>query len=419
MIGEWRLGGQRFSGKAGGGAAGGAVRDELALAKAEQACQILGELDLDLWLVFVRETDGMADPALSLAFRGSAVWPAALLYGRDGLRTAIVGRFDADGLPDGLFHRVVPYDRGIQTALVGELRRRNPRTIAINVSPSDAAADGLTAGMRDVLEKGLAGTPYRNRLTSSENLLARLRGRKLPAEIARIRRAVEITESILARVLLQTRVGETERSIYHRFRDEMTSCGVTAAWAEAHDPAVDAGPDKRLGHGGATENRVRDGHLLHVDFGVRADGYCSDLQRMVFFGTSADVPEEVERAFGAVAGAIEVSSRALRPGVRGREVDEVARSYIRDRGYPEFLHALGHQVGQSAHDGGALLGPPWERYGDSVEREVEEGNVFTLELHVPTTGFGGMSLEEDVLVTKGGCEYLSTPQRELWCVEGG
>jgi len=94
------------------------VKDELATAKADQACRILEELGLDVWLVFVRETDEIADPALRIAFRGNVVWPAAFLYARGGGRTAIVGRFDADGLPDGLFDRVVPYDRGIRAPLL-------------------------------------------------------------------------------------------------------------------------------------------------------------------------------------------------------------------------------------------------------------------------------------------------------------
>jgi len=416
MIGESRSPGQRFTRP---GRGGGDVRDDLAIAKSDQALGVLEELGVDLWLVFVRETDEMADPALSLAFRGSVVWPAALLYARDGTRTAVVGRFDAEGLPQGLFDRVVPYDQGIRSALLAELRRLDPRSIAINVSRDDVSADGLTSGMREVLESALEGTPYRDRLGSSEELLTRLRGRKLPIEVARIRRAVGVTEDILADVLLKTRVGETELSIYDRFHIAMAAHGVTSAWAANHNPAVDAGPDKTLGHVGPTANCVKPGHLLHVDFGVRAEGYCSDLQRMVFFGHPSEVPADVARAFDVVAGAIQAAAAALRPGVRGRDVDAVARRFVTERGYAEYLHAVGHQVGQNAHDGGALLGPAWERYGNSVERLVEPGNVFTLELYVTTPQHGGVSLEEDVLVTETGCEFLSSPQRELWCVPPG
>jgi len=80
---------------------------------------------------------------------------------------------------------------------------------------------------------------------------------------------------------------------------------------------------------------------------------------------------------------------------------------------------LGHQVGRNAHDGGVILGPRWERYGDAVAGEVEVGNVFTLELNVRTEAYGQVSLEEDVLVTEAGSEFLSTQQRELICLPPG
>jgi Xaa-Pro aminopeptidase len=77
------------------------------------------------------------------------------------------------------------------------------------------------------------------------------------------------------------------------------------------------------------------------------------------------------------------------------------------------MHAFGHQVGRSAHDGTTVLGPRWERYAGICELLVETGNIFTLELHVEIPRRGIMSLEEDVLVTDGGVEYLSRPQHEL------
>ncbi|MFX1595860.1 MAG: M24 family metallopeptidase, partial [Promethearchaeota archaeon] len=69
-------------------------------------------------------------------------------------------------------------------------------------------------------------------------------------------------------------------------------------------------------------------------------------------------------------------------------------------------HALGHQIGTNAHDGGVLLGPLWERYGDSPKGIVEEGNIFTLELYVKTKDYGMVSLEEDIVITKDGCQFL-------------
>ena len=95
----------------------------------------------------------------------------------------------------------------------------------------------------------------------------------------------------------------------------------------------------------------------------------------------------------------------------GLEVDAAARRAIVEAGYPEFKHAIGHSLGRAVHDGGTLLGPLWPCYGKTGERIVEAGNVFTLELGVMTEA-GFVGLEEDVLVTESGCEFLSSFQRE-------
>ena len=124
-------------------------------------------------------------------------------------------------------------------------------------------------------------------------------------------------------------------------------------------------------------------------------------------------------AAGVVAAAdrpIEAGKAALKPGAVGWEVDAAGRNTITRWGYPEYQHGLGHQIGRSAHDGSTLLAPRWERYGQTPFGVVEEGNVFTLELGVHVPGRGYIGQEEDMLVTATGCEYLSTPQTELWCV---
>ncbi len=127
-------------------------------------------------------------------------------------------------------------------------------------------------------------------------------------------------------------------------------------------------------------------------------------------------PAELTRAFETVVGAIQAGARALKPGVPGWEVDAVARKVVTDAGYPEYLHALGHQVGRAVHDGMGLLGPRWERYGDTPFMPVEVGNIFTLELGVEVPGIGYVGLEEDVLVTESGVEWLAPPQTELMVV---
>lgn len=384
--------------------------------KVSQVPQLLADTGIDLWLIWVRETIHMPDPVLPLILGADLVWPSALLFTADGERVAIVGSFDAPVVPSGIYNRVVPYTEGMADLLRAEIERIDPETIGINESRNDVAADGLTAGMKALLVEILGPTPYAGRLTSAEGLISRLRGRKSPLEQARIRHAVHITEEILGEVDAFLAVGQTELEIQTFVHQRMAERHVGFAWQMESNPAVDAGPGKPFGHGAPSENQTKPGHLLHLDFGVQTQGYSADLQRMYFFGAPESIPAEVADAFATVRDAIALAARFLRPGVRGVEVDAVARDHVLSCGYPPFAHALGHQIGRFAHDGGTLLGPAWERYGGAPQGIVEAGNVFTLELYVPTARYGQVSLEEDVLVTETGCEFLSDPQRALRCI---
>ncbi len=386
--------------------------------KSKQACELLKEVNLDAWIIWVRETKQMADPVLSLVLGTELVWQSALIFSKTGKRVAIVGNFDADGIkPLRLFDAVIPYTKGIRDALRKELDALNPQTIGLNFSRDDVAADGLTFGMYNLLAEYLEGTPYSTRFVSAEPLLIKLRGRKTPEELSRIQKAVNITETIFKEAHNFLKIGQSELEIQQMFQQRVKEYGVTFAWGADHNPAVDAGPNKQFGHAGPTENQTKAGHLLHFDFGVRYQGYCSDLQRMFFFGQRKDIPEEVQTAFNTVRDAIQIAAKSIKPGLKGHEVDTIARTFVQEQGYEEYQHALGHQVGQEAHDGGTLLGPLWDRYGSSPKGLVEEGNVFTLELYVTTQNYGQVSLEEDIVVTQKGCTFLSTPQTELICIE--
>lgn len=393
------------------------VKYEIEKSKAQQACEILKELDIDTWLVWVRETSQMADPVLDLVLGGDLVWQSALIFTSTGEKLGVVGNFDKDGVDaKGIYDNIIPYTTGIRDELVKQLSRIDPGKIAINFSTNDVAADGLSVGMHMLLQDYLRNTPYSNRFISAENLVQKLRGRKTPEEVARIRKAIVITEDIFERAKRFVKIGMTELEIYNFFHQSMKEQGVTSAWDDDHNPAVDAGPYKQFGHTGPTENKTKEGQLLHFDFGVKYSGYCSDIQRMFFFGQKNDVPQEVQDAFETVRDGIQAAAKFARPGAVGYEVDAIARDFVKAAGYEEYQHALGHQIGRLAHDGGTLLGPKWERYGESPMGVVEVGNVFTLEFYVTTEHYGQVSLEEDILITRQGCEFLSKPQQELICI---
>jgi Xaa-Pro aminopeptidase len=346
-------------------------------------------------------------------------WHSAFILTQRGDRIAIVGRFDKENVEAiGAYSEVLTYDQGIGQPLVEALLRLKPESIAINFSDSDPAADGLSHGMWLTLLRLLEHTPFVGRLISAEKLINSLRGRKTETEVARIKAAVAETEAIFDEVTAFLRPGLTEIEIAGFVHDRMRARGLTTSWDYNFCPTVTAGPDSPVGHAAPAGFRTQRGHLLHIDFGVSKDGYVSDMQRTWYLLADGETspPAEVEKAFDAVHGAILAGAEALYPGVPGWKVDLVARTFLTGTGYPEYMHATGHHIGQTVHDGATVLGPRWERYGQSVYGEVEAGNVFTLELGVAVPGRGFIGLEEDVLVTPVDVEWLSTPQTSLICI---
>jgi Xaa-Pro aminopeptidase len=387
--------------------------------KLDQATSILEEQEIDVWLTFVRETLLSRDPCVDLVAGTYCAWQSAFVLSRSGERVAIVGRFDAPSVEQvGAYREVIAYDESIRPALREVVERLDPGSIALNYSPSDPAADGLTHGLWVVLQEIFEGTPYAARLVSSAPIVNALRGRKSAFEISRIRDAVQETEEIFALVTEALAPGLKETAIADLMHREIARRGLGYAWEPSHCPAVNAGPEKDVGHSAPGDLETRPGELLHCDFGVEKDGYRSDVQRVWYLlddGESAP-PGDVLAAWRALWSAVDAGAAELRPGAVGHEVDAAARSSLVSAGFPEPMYALGHQLGRAAHDGGTLLGPRWDRYGDAPFGTVEEGNVFTLEFGTAVPGRGYIGLEEDVLVTADGVEWLSTPQRELWLV---
>ena len=386
--------------------------------KVDQAVEILREQDVDLWLTIVRETLLTSDPCLDLIAGTYSAWTGAFLISSSGERIAIVGRFDAPSVEETGAYDVTGYDESIRPALVEAIERLAPGSIALNYSDSDSAADGLTHGLWRLLQQTFAETPFADRFVSSEGIVNALRGRKSPVEVERVREAVRETEEIFDAVTRGLRPGLSELEIAAVMHDEVDRRGLGYAWGRDHCPAVNAGPEKEVGHAPPGELVAKRGELLHIDFGVSRADYCSDLQRVWYLldeGESS-APDEVVKAWDALWAAMEAGAEVLKPGVAGWKIDDAARRSLVAAGYPEPMYALGHGLGRSAHDGGTVLAPRWDRYGEAPLGIVEEGNVFTLEFGTAVPGRGYIGLEEDVLVTADGVEWLSTPQRELWLV---
>jgi Xaa-Pro aminopeptidase len=391
--------------------------NNIVIEKTNQVINILTEKGLDLWITFVRETSAGGDPVLPLIYGDlDLTWMSALIFSSRGEKLAIVGRFEAESARNtGAFDRVIPYDENIQPSLLQELNRINPNQIAINYSENDVLADGLSHGMYLNLLNLLTGTAFKERIVSAEHIISALRGRKTAQEVARIKAAIQSTHEIYELAFSQLHSGMTEIEVAQIFHREVENRNLGYAWPKNNNPAVNSGPDSPVGHNAPTEITLQPGHLLHFDFGVKQQDYCSDIQRMVYLRRPEEVapPEPVLLGFRTVVEAIQAAFKIIKPGIPGIEIDAAARSIVTEAGFPEYKYATGHQLGRLAHDGGGLLGPGWARYGKTPYLPVEAGQVYTLEPGLMVPGFGYIGLEEDILVTEDGAEFLSTPQTEL------
>lgn len=385
--------------------------------KVNQAIEILKEQNIDLWLTFVRETSGVRDPVLDfLIGDNDLTWHSALILTKKGGKIAIIGNLEKAAIERmDVFNEVIGYDESISSPLRETITRLNPDWIAVNTSQNNVHADGLTHSMYEFLMQYLAGTPYTDRILSAEPIINAMRGRKTQSELARIQKAVDITEEIYLKTFDYIKVGMTEIEIADFMHNLMKEYGVGYAWPRENNPAVNSGPNKVVGHNGPSEIKVERGHVIHFDFGVKYEGYCSDIQRVAYVlrEGETEAPLEVQRGFITIRTAIEKSREAMKAGVTGNSVDTISREIVTDSGYPEYKYALGHQLGRVAHDGGALLGPLWEKYGDSPNQKLEVGQVYTLEPGLAVPNYGYIGLEEDVVLTDKGAVYLGDPQREI------
>ena len=351
--------------------------------KIRQAAGLLKEFGVDCWITFTRESEICGDPTLVFLAPGHVTWHSAFIVSADGRTRAVVGLYDQKGIEEsGAYDAVVGYVTGIKDPLLEYLKALDPRTIAVNFSKASEICDGLTHGMYLTLHEFLTEAGMAERLVSAEKIVSALRERKSAAEIGWMKQAVRATEEIFGLVSRFIAPGRTESEVAAFILAEAERRKLPTAWGSATCPAVFTGPDTAQAHYSPTGRTIEPGHILNMDFGVKVEGYCSDMQRTfyIFEPGETAAPEDVMKGFRTIVRAVEEAKEAIKPGVEGRAIDAVARSIIVEAGYAEYPHALGHQVGRFAHDGTALLGPAWEKYAQKPFRNLE----FTSKKEQPT-----------------------------------
>jgi len=385
------------------------IRMEFLRKKLKWIQQAMREQEIDIWITFTRE--GNEDPlAQDLRF-SDLTWRSAAIIGQDGTKTAIVGSLEVETIKQNKFYdEVVGYgSEGAAPKLKQIIARRKPKSIAVNTSYDEGAADGLTSGMEMYLKRALK--EYSKRLVSGEDLAIALRARLVPEEIELVKKAIVECEKIYDELEDVIKPGKRDKYVHHFAHKLVAEKGLSTAWAYDRCPSVNVAGDP-MGHIGYHNTTIRNGDFVKLDFGVNYEGYCSDIQRVYFVGPG-NIPNSVKRIFETARAANDAALAALKPGAIGYKVDSAGRKVIVKRGYSEYEHALGHVLGRSTHEIGPLLGPRWpNRYGKQVEKPVQKDMIFTIEPSV-TSKLGTCNLEQDVLVTASGYEQLSKPQEDI------
>jgi Xaa-Pro aminopeptidase len=238
-------------------------------------------------------------------------------------------------------------------------------------------------------------------LTPTEDLVDELRIVKDAQELSELQAAVDVLDRCLAHVLAELEPGLTERQVARRVEMYL----LEHADGPSFPSIVASGPNASIPHAVPSDRVIQAGEGLKIDIGARVAGYCSDMTRTVCLGEPRDA--QLAELHEVVLEAQEAVERALRPGMTGKQADSLAREAIARAGYGEaFTHGLGHGIGLEVHE------PPWlsQSRGDEPLRS---GMVFSVEPGIYLPGWGGVRIEDLVVLEPDGARVLCHSPKSL------
>ena len=258
-------------------------------------------------------------------------------------------------------------------------------------------ADHVTLAQHAALKEKVTSAD----LVATSGMVERLREVKDKWELEQIREAIRIAERGIGVVRSSLRADQTETEIRYLLEAAMRDFGATGPGFE---PIVGVGPTAALPHAHAGQRKVSESPVLLIDWGAQTKShYRSDLTRV--FITSKPT-KQMEQVYKTVLAAHQAAIQAIRPGVKCADVDKIARGMIADAGFGKYFgHGLGHGFGLEIHES--------VRMSPLSKQEFEIGMVVTVEPGIYVPGKFGVRIEDDILVTSGGNEVLSSVPREF------
>lgn len=255
---------------------------------------------------------------------------------------------------------------------------------------------GLSVALWNELRAGLPDTA----LEPAAGVVTGLRARKEAAEVAAIARACAVSDAAFAQLLPGLRPGVRERDVVRQLEELLYRNGADAV---AFETIVASGPNSALPHALPGLRAIAEGDPIVFDLGARVDGYCADLTRTVVMGPASAAQR---RLYGAVREVQAAAVAGVRAGARCAELDAAAKRGMKAAGYGKYpTHSLGHGLGLAVHEG------PFLRPRN--EEVLAAGHVVTVEPGIYLPGFGGVRIEDTVVVEEHGCRVLTSSTREL------
>jgi Xaa-Pro aminopeptidase len=326
------------------------------------------------------------------------------------------------GCPDA---EIVMVERTYDETLVALIKRLQPKRLGIegNQVPLNRV-NQLARTIGATLDMGSGGffgsaspknPPDSISLVATDNIVERLRLVKDAHEIEMLRRGAQLLAPVALEILNDAKPGIKEQELAAKIDWRIKSAGFERC---SFETIVASGPNSALPHAHAGERVLREGDFVVLDFGGVYGGYCVDLTRTVALGEPS---AEMVRVYQAVLEAHKEAIAAVRPGVRAGDIDAAARLTLGRHGLAEaFGHSTGHGLGVEIHET-PRIGPRREATGDGPappDEAIVPGMVFTIEPGAYLPGWGGVRIEDDVLVTPDGVEVLTNVPTSLTHTHG-
>lgn len=311
---------------------------------------------------------------------------ALLITGND-LILATDTRYELQARNEARLYKIVCYKKGLAEELPGHLKALGTKTLGfesvrLSVHQYRKILDAIAKDGVEVILKPV------------EDLVEQLRIKKAETEITTLRNALSLAETAFSECVEKIKPGMTEKELAWIMEKGMREAGAEGL---SFPTIVASGPNSALPHAIPGDRRIRVGEPILFDWGARLDGYCSDISRTVVIGEPDDTFKKV---FQTVLDAQSRAIDAIKAGMSSRAVDTIARDHIEKQGFGgKFGHGLGHGTGLAIHEA-----PRLSPLKDTV---LEPGMVTTVEPGIYLDDWGGVRLENMVVVRRDGAEVLN------------